>query len=62
MSLISVIIPTYKRSTRLPIAIESVLKQTHIPIEIIVVDDNGDNTYRTDTKSILEPYLINNSI
>lgn len=62
MSLISVIIPTYKRSTRLPIAIESVLKQTHSAIEIIVVDDNGDTQYRTDTKKILEPYLKNKTI
>lgn len=62
MNLISVIIPTYKRSTRLPIAIESVLKQTHLAIEIIVVDDNGDTTYQIDTKSILEPYLKNKSI
>ncbi|GAL64929.1 glycosyltransferase family 2 protein [Algibacter lectus] len=62
MNLISVVIPTYKRSARLPIAIESVLKQTHSAIEIIVVDDNGDTQYRTDTKNILEPYLKNKSI
>lgn len=60
--LISVIIPTYKRSERLPIAIESVLKQSHSPIEIIIVDDNGDTKYRGDTKRILAPYIKNKSI
>lgn len=40
-NLVSVIIPTYKRSDYLLQAINSVLKQTYSPIEIIVVDDNG---------------------
>lgn len=38
--LVSVIIPTYKRSEFLVRAIESVLNQTHKNIEIIVSDDN----------------------
>ena len=38
--LVSVIIPTYKRSDFLVRAIESVLNQTHKNIEIIVSDDN----------------------
>ncbi|GAL77629.1 beta-1,3-glucosyltransferase [Algibacter lectus] len=60
--LVSVIIPTYKRSTRLSIAIESVLQQTHKAIEVIIVDDNGNTPYRTETKKILEPYLKNNTL
>ena len=38
---ISVIIPTYNRRNTLPRAVESVLKQTYKPIEIIVVDDGS---------------------
>ncbi|UPQ79288.1 glycosyltransferase [Flavobacterium azooxidireducens] len=56
--LVSVIIPTYKRSDYLIRAIESVLKQTYSPIEIIVVDDNdGNNEFRKDTKKSLEKYI-----
>jgi len=39
--LVSVIIPTYKRSDTLKRAIDSVCKQTYTNIEIIVVDDNA---------------------
>lgn len=42
--LISVIIPTYKRSEFLFRSIDSVLSQTYKNIEVIVVDDNGCNT------------------
>lgn len=38
--LVSVIIPTYKRSTLLTRAIKSVVNQTYKNIEILVVDDN----------------------
>ena len=42
---ISVIIPTWNRSALLPRALESVLSQTLLPREIIVVDDgSNDNT------------------
>lgn len=40
--LISVIIPTYKRSKTLKRAIDSVINQTYKNIEIIVVDDNSN--------------------
>ena len=39
---ISVIIPTYYRNDLLPEAIESVLEQDYEPLEIIVVDDSGE--------------------
>ena len=44
--LVSVIIPTYKTNSSLKRAIDSVLNQTYAPIEVVVVDDNGQNDYR----------------
>jgi glycosyltransferase involved in cell wall biosynthesis len=41
MPLVSIIIPTYNRPKWLSQAIESALGQTHIPIEVIVVDDGS---------------------
>ena len=38
--LVSVVIPTYKRSDTLSRAIESALNQTYQKIEVIIVDDN----------------------
>lgn len=45
IGLISVIIPTYKRSDMLTRAIDSVLNQTYKQIELIIINDNniGDN-------------------
>lgn len=61
--LVSVIIPTYKRSDYLIRAIESVLNQTYSPIEIVIVDDNdGDNDFRKETKKGLEKYISNDVV
>lgn len=61
--LVSIIIPTFKRSNYLIRAIESVLKQTYSPIEIIVVDDNdGNNKYRKETKMRLERYISKDAV
>ena len=54
-SLVSVIIPTYKRATTLLDAIRSVLNQTYKNIEIVIVDDNGKGTYeQLETERLLK--------
>lgn len=42
--LISVVIPTYGRASSLQKSIESVITQTYSNLEVVVVDDNGENT------------------
>lgn len=61
--LVSVIIPTYKRSECICNTIDSVLNQTYSNIEIIVVDDNGKGTLeQQETERLLSEYIKNNKI
>lgn len=61
--LVSIIIPTYKRPKMLGRAIESTLKQTYKNIEIIVVDDNDENSeFRKATEDFMERYKNNPNI
>lgn len=53
MPKISVIIPTYNCAKYLSQAIESVLSQTYIDFEIVIVDDGSAD----DTKSLVERYM-----
>lgn len=55
--LVSVVIPTYKRPDMLGRAIDSVLNQTYENLEIIVVDDNDENSeYREETEEFMDKY------
>lgn len=57
MSLVSIIIPTYKGEAALARAIDSVLCQSYTEIEIIVVDDNDpDSESRKETERIMSGY------
>ena len=49
---ISVIIPTYNSAVFLPEALQSVLSQTFLPQDVIVVDDGSTD----DTEDVLEPF------
>lgn len=56
-SLVSIIIPTYKRATTLNRAIASVLGQTYKNIEVLVVSDNEpDDEYTTLARTTVESF------
>jgi len=48
----SIVIPTHNRAYLIRETIASILKQTHVSLEIIVVDDGGDD----DTKDVVEEF------
>lgn len=58
--LVSVIIPTYKRSSKIEEAIKCVLNQTYKNLEIIIVDDNFDQEESLKTYKIVEKYMRKN--
>lgn len=61
--LITTIITTYKRSSLLDRAIQSVLNQTYSNIEVIVVDDNESNTiHRKEVEKLMNKYNDNDSV
>lgn len=58
MPIVSVIIPTYKGSSALNRAIDSVLCQSYKEIEIIVVDDNDPTSdERKNTEALMSRYI-----
>ena len=55
--LVSVIIPTYKRSEKLSRSVKSVLNQTYSNIEVLVVSDNEqDDEYTRQAASLVESF------
>lgn len=63
MKLVSVIIPTHRRSETVARAVESALRQSHTELEILVIDDNGlGSAEQTRTRSVLEPYIREGSV
>lgn len=58
LPLISVILPVYNRSKYLEQSIESVLKQTYQNFELIIADDNSEET----TRDFLRGYRSNSKI
>ena len=53
MSLVSVVVATYKREKELARALESLAAQTYENIEIILVDDNGDSGWNAKVSDIV---------
>jgi len=50
--LVSIIIPTFNRRSRITFAVESVLRQTYQKYELLIVDDGSTD----DTKEVLKSY------
>ena len=56
---VSVIIPTYKRPTNLEAAVKSVLDQSYPDFEILIINDNGeDSSFNRETDSVIERLRI----
>ena len=61
--LCTIVIPTYKGSNSVMLAVESALRQRQVELEIIVVDDNGTNTEeQKKTAEMLKKYIESNQI
>lgn len=55
--LVSIVLPTYKRAHLLAQAIRSVLDQTYVNLELIVVDDNSPDDTAAVVQSFVDPRI-----
>lgn len=59
---VSVIIATYRREAPLKRALESLINQTYVSVEIIVVDDNAESEWNRKVKDIIDEMKLIHSI
>ena len=52
----SIVMPVYKRSNVIELSFNSILKQTHKPFELIIVDNNTDIKETGILKDIIKSY------
>ncbi len=57
MSLVSVIVPTYRRENEFKNALESLALQTYLDVEIVVIDDNGNEEWNNKIASIVSDFM-----
>ena len=56
MKLVSVVVATYKREAELKNALESLAKQTYPNMEIVLVDDNGNDEWNSKISETVEVF------
>lgn len=56
LPLVSVILPTYSRTESLAAALDSLSKQDYPEFEVVVVDDNSDETLKREVRDIVEKF------
>lgn len=56
MKLVSVVVATYKREVELKNALESLAKQTYPNMEIVLVDDNGNDEWNSKVSEIVDVF------
>lgn len=56
MKLVSVVVATYKREAELKNALESLAKQTYTNMEIVLVDDNGNDEWNSKVSETVEVF------
>lgn len=53
MNLVSVIVATHRRDAELSLALESVASQTYANVELVIIDDNGDEKWNAKVEAIV---------
>lgn len=59
MDLVSVIVPTYKRDSSLVRALESLENQTYKNIEVVVVNDCVEETWKEYVENTIQKFIDN---